>query len=129
MLRILVIDDDRSIRDILSLLLKRMGHEVEIAEDGEYGISIFLESGGFDAVITDIRMPLRNGNQVARYIRNSAKSHVAIIAMSAFPEEIEKKLFDYSIEKPFRLAVLMKILRVIDSQQAANVVYEKARSD
>jgi two-component system response regulator PilR (NtrC family) len=112
--RILVIDDDRSIRDVLSLLLKERGHDLEVAGDGEEGIALLGMDGGFDLVITDIRMPSPNGNEVAKYIRRSLKPGVCLVAMTGFSDEIEKGLFDYSIEKPFKLEIVDKIITSLE---------------
>jgi len=103
MQRILFIDDDDNIRSILSMLLKKMGYDVEVAEDGETGIKLFDERGDFDLIVIDIRMPNMNGNEVARYIRNSDKSSASLIAITGFPEEIQPEMFDYTLIKPFRL--------------------------
>jgi CheY-like chemotaxis protein len=109
--RILVIDDDRGIREVLCLLLKERGYDVEIAGDGEQAIELLAMSTGFDLVITDIRMPVTDGNEVARYVRTSLEQDVSLVAMTGFSDEIEKGLFDYSIEKPFRLEALYKIIQ------------------
>jgi DNA-binding NtrC family response regulator len=112
--RILVIDDNRSIRDVLSFLLKERGHDVEVAGNGEEGIALLGIDGGFNLVITDIRMPSPNGNEVAKYIRKSLKPGVCLVAMTGFSDEIEMGLFDYSIEKPFKLEIVDKIIRSLE---------------
>jgi len=82
MRRILVIDDEQSIRTIISLLLREMGYCVEAAENGKEGIEIFHRDGDFDLVITDIRMPKMDGNQVARHIRTSARPKTPLVAVA-----------------------------------------------
>ena len=101
--RILLIDDDENIRAILSRLLKNMGYDVQVAEDGEKGIKLFDEMGDFDLVISDIQMPNMDGNEVARYIRNSDKSGVPLIAITGFRTEVQPEMFDYTLIKPFSL--------------------------
>ena len=103
MARILVIDDENSIRVVLAILLKQLGHDVELGEDGQKGIELLKELSDFDLVITDINMPNRDGNEVARQIRGSYRSSIPVVAITAFPEEAEMELFDYMIEKPFML--------------------------
>ncbi|UCH45197.1 MAG: response regulator [Nitrospiraceae bacterium] len=100
MQRILLIDDDEKVSSILSKLLKKIGYDVEVAEDGEKGIKLFDEVSDFDLVISDIRMPNMDGNEVARYIRNSDKSATPLIAITGFPEEVQPEMFDYSLIKP-----------------------------
>ncbi len=108
--RILVIDDNRGIRDVLSLLLRERGYDVEAAGGGEEAIELLAVADGFDLVITDIRMPSVDGNEVARHIRGSIKSDITIVAMTGFSDEVELDLFDHLMEKPFRLNVLDKIV-------------------
>lgn len=88
--RILVIDDEPNIRSILSGLLNDLGYDVEVADDGEKGIKLLDEMGDFDLVISDIRMPNMDGNEVARYIRNSDKSELPLVAITAFPGEVRR---------------------------------------
>lgn len=109
--RILVIDDEPDIRRILSMLLKDLGYDVEVAEDGKKGIQLFRELGDFDLVITDIRMPNMDGNEVGEYIRNSDKSDTPLVAMTGFPEEVQRNVFDFSLTKPFKLKDLNRIVR------------------
>ena len=103
MAQILVIDDLKSIRTIIAMVLKELGHEVKLAEDGQKGIELLNGPSEFDLVITDINMPNKDGNEVARYIRTSHRSTIPVIAVTAFPEEAQTKLFDYAITKPFML--------------------------
>lgn len=106
MAHILVIDDQSSIRTILAMVLKELGHEVKLAENGQKGIELLNEPSEFDLVITDITMPNKDGNEVARYIRASHRSAIPVIAITGFPEEAEIELFNYTIIKPFKLANL-----------------------
>ena len=100
---ILVIDDLKSIRTIIAMVLKELGHEVKLAEDGQKGIELLKGPSEFDLVITDINMPNKDGNEVARYVRTSRRSSIPVIAVTAFPEEAQTKLFDCAITKPFML--------------------------
>jgi CheY-like chemotaxis protein len=112
--RILFIDDDENIRSILSKLLKKMGYDVEFAENGERGIKLFDERGDFDLVVIDIRMQDMDGNEVARYIRNSDKSSASLIAITGFPEEIQPEMFDYTLIKPFSIKDFGFMIRSFD---------------
>lgn len=103
MRRILVIENESHIRSIISGLLEVLGYDVEVAEDGEKGVKLFEEMGQFDIVICDIRMPNMDGNEVARYIRNSDKSDTPLIAITGFPEDLQLELFDAILCKPFKI--------------------------
>ena len=65
--RILVIDDDASLREVVRFILSEAGHEVATAESGEAGLKRLPE--GFDLVVTDVKMPKMDGIEVLRRIR------------------------------------------------------------
>ena len=111
---ILLIEDDQNIRYILSMLLKEIGYDVQVAEDGEKGIKLFDEIGDFDLVLIDIRMPNMDGNEVARYIRNSDKSGAPLIAITGDSDEVQPETFDYSLIKPFTLKDFALMVRSFD---------------
>ena len=108
--KILVIDDQTSIRMILIMLLTELGHNVEAAENGEEGIRLFNNHGDFDLIITDIRMPKMDGNEVARQVRNSVRANTPLVAITGFPEEPQAELFDCTLVKPFKLEDLRNIV-------------------
>ncbi|MBP1699582.1 MAG: two-component system response regulator [Deltaproteobacteria bacterium] len=114
MRRILLIEDDCSIRTIIALLLRDLGHQVEVAEDGENGIELFTRVGNFDLVITDIRMPRKDGNEVAKHIRSSEKAETPIAAITAYRDEVQKDMFNFSLLKPFRNEELITIIRSLE---------------
>ena len=118
MLRILLIEDDRSIRTVIALHLRIRGHQVEVAEDGEEGIKLFTRFENFDLVITDIRMPRKDGNDVAKHIRKSERPETPIIAITAYKDEVETDLFDFTLIKPFRNEDMIKIIRSLESDHA-----------
>jgi len=117
MQRILLIEDDKSIRTVIALQLRIRGHQVEVAEDGEEGIELFTRFVNFDLVITDIRMPRKDGNGVAKYIRSSERVETRILAMTAYNNEVQTDLFDFIIIKPFRIEDL---IRVVDSLETGH---------
>ena len=81
MYRVLIIDDEKMILDMLRQALSLSGYNVETASEGQEGLQMF-ENGMFDLVITDILMPGIDGHGVAQYIRNSGRPQTPIIAMS-----------------------------------------------
>lgn len=108
---ILIIDDDISIRTILSKTLTDHGCQVMVAEDGEAGICMLTQNEKFKAVITDICMPKKNGNDVARHIKNGREtSTTPVIGVTGFVEEAEKEIFDFLLEKPFKIQELLDII-------------------
>jgi len=111
MRRVLIIDDEEGLRTILSLFLTRQGYDVVVAENGEKGLKLFNKVPRFDLVITDIRMRGMDGNDVARFIRNSNKSDTPLVAITAYPDEIENNVFGCSLTKPFKLEDFKDIVR------------------
>lgn len=109
---ILVIDDERSILNLLNAFLKTSGYDVKAATDGYEGIEVFRNSNDIQMVITDIRMPRVDGNAVARYIRESDKPETPILAITGDDREIvTRDLFDSILVKPFRLKVLRDLVK------------------
>ena len=78
--RILVIDDERPIREMLTQMLERAGYEVETAENGEVGMSL-LKKNPADLVIADMVMPLKEGIITIPEIRRDFPE-VKVIAIS-----------------------------------------------
>jgi CheY-like chemotaxis protein len=70
--KILIVDDDPVIRELLQHLLQSEGHTVDVAENGMEGISK-LGEGGFQLVTLDVDMPKLNGIEVLKLIRSDAK--------------------------------------------------------
>jgi CheY-like chemotaxis protein len=107
---ILVIDDEKGILQLMHQALTRYGHNVETADDGQEGIRKF-DDGCYDIVITDIRMPVIDGNGVVAHIRKSEKQSIPVIAISGTPWVQEAGNFDMVLPKPFRLKQLIESIR------------------
>ncbi len=125
MAKILVIDDERSIRNTLKDILGLEGHKVEVAEDGEQGFT--MASGTkFDAVFCDIKMPKMDGMEVLDKLReNSPETPIVMISghgdVDTAVESIKKGAFDY-IQKPLDLNRLLVTLR--NALDRSNLVVE-----
>ena len=109
---ILVVEDEKSVRDILKAGLEYYGYKVTAACDGQEGLEHFNNGNGFKLVITDINMPVMDGIELARSIRNSARPNIPIIAITGVvvDKNIERALFNSVIGKPFDLASLAKVI-------------------
>ena len=110
MKKILFIDDDVSIGEMISLFLGKLGYQVKVAHDGEKGIEMLRNGERFNVVITDIRMPNMSGNEVARYVRKSRPSNIHLVAITGFIEDVETDLFDGLLEKPFKVQELLGVI-------------------
>lgn len=120
--RILVVDDDDAIRELISLFLQRRGFEVVKARDGREGLKHFREKN-FDLVITDLIMPEKEGIEVILEIR-AAKRPIRIIAISG-GGRVDQNMHlhlalsvgaDRVIAKPF---MPLDFLKVVDEVLAA----------
>jgi two-component system response regulator AtoC len=80
--RILVVDNEAKMRRILELSLRSMGHEVEQAGDGQEALAK-IESGSFDLVLTDLRMPRLDGIGLLTALRD-ADNDIPVIVMTAY---------------------------------------------
>ena len=80
MARLLVIDDDPTIRALVAGLLEELGHSVVEAIDGRAGLALFAKQG-FDLVVTDIVMPEQEGIETIGAIRRLSRA-VPILAIS-----------------------------------------------
>jgi two-component system, NtrC family, nitrogen regulation response regulator NtrX len=114
MSRILVIDDERSIRNTLKDILEYEKYEVELAEDGPKGLEK-IKNGEFDIVLCDIKMPGMDGIEVLDKLTEFS-SDVPVIMISGHGnidtavEAIKKGAFDF-IEKPLDLNRLLITIR------------------
>lgn len=110
MYSILIVDDQQIVSDVLQKLLSRFGYHAQIAPGGHEGIRMF-DTGLFDLVITDIRMPGIDGYDVARHIRNSHRSFTPIIGISGTPWLLDGDEFDWVIPKPFGIQTLLDAVK------------------
>ncbi|MFD0768257.1 response regulator transcription factor [Bacillus sp. CGMCC 1.60114] len=106
--KVLLVEDDLSIQEMVNGYLTKEGFVVAVASDGEEGITKFLEDQ-FDLVILDIMMPKMDGLEVMNIIRK--KSSVPILIMSAKDTDVDKALglglgADDYICKPFSMIEL-----------------------
>jgi CheY-like chemotaxis protein len=102
--------------------LEKLNFEVKVAHDGRNGIDLFEDSHDFDLVITDIRMPRVDGNQVAKHIRDSDKPDTPIVAMSGYNDKADGELFDFTLEKPFNLEELTTVVNTIKDEKEAHLL-------
>lgn len=111
--RLLVIEDDETVRDVLQSFLSDKGFEVTIVQKGETGLDR-MRTGKFDLILTDLVMPGISGMDVLKQVIDS-KSNVPVIVMTAFGtvqtavEAMKIGAFDY-ITKPFNLEELLIVL-------------------
>lgn len=112
--RILVVDDERSMREFLEILLAREGYQVALAESAEEAFDR-LEQDPYDLVVSDIRLPDFDGIEVLKKAK-STQPDTTVVMISAFAsaesavEAMKEGAYDY-IPKPFKVREFKKIVR------------------
>jgi two-component system response regulator VicR len=112
--KILVVDDEKPIADILQFTLEKEGYEVICAYDGEEGIR-YAQKEKPDLILLDIMLPKKDGMEVCKTIRQT--SEVPIIMLTAKDSEIDKVLglefgADDYVTKPFGIRELLARVKV-----------------
>ncbi|MCB0414681.1 MAG: sigma-54-dependent Fis family transcriptional regulator [Bdellovibrionales bacterium] len=104
--RILVVDDEESIREFLEIMLRKEGYEVTCAEDGQKALDL-IEKKSFDMVISDLQMPNKTGIELLQEVRNQ-NNDVLFMMITAFGttetavDAMKMGAYDY-ITKPFKI--------------------------
>lgn len=110
--KILVAEDEKSIRDFIVINLARNGYDVYEAEDGEQALRIYEEyNGAFDIALLDIMMPKTDGLEVCKQLRAKSQT-IGIVMLTAKTQEMDKVTgllvgADDYITKPFSPSELM----------------------
>lgn len=121
---VLIIEDDDSIVELLSIHLKDLGCSVVAASNGMDGLQK-TGSGSFDLIILDIMLPGLNGMEICRKIRQTDR-HTPILMLTARSEEIDKVLgletgADDYITKPFSVREFLARVKVIFRRKEENL--------
>lgn len=112
--RILIIDDEKGMRDFLSIMLKKDGYDVSLAESGEEGLRA-IQKDIFDLVITDVKMAGVDGIEVLKYIKDVSPETV-VIMITAYAETetaveaMKLGAYDY-ITKPFKVDEMRLVIQ------------------
>ncbi|MEX1019325.1 MAG: response regulator transcription factor [Litorilinea sp.] len=131
-IQVLVVDDEKMIRNLLKMSLQRMGYEVTTAADGAEGIQRFAE-GEFDLVLLDILMPGIDGFDVCLELRKMSDVPIVMLTALNRPDDVVRGLemgADNYITKPFTFkevearirAILRRTALRIDSQKSFQIL-------
>jgi len=126
-LKILCIDDEPSILDVLKIVLKKGGHHVEVAPDGLSGLEAFRTARNlkvpFDIVMTDLGMPRMDGRRVAKEIKLESSGTPVILLTGwggiMLAEGSQPENIDIVLGKPPQVNELMAALRKVSVKAAA----------
>src|SRR5438477_7132020 len=115
-LRVLFVDDEKSLQEFMRSELPRLGHEVTVCPDGRAALKV-IEKSKFDVAILDLRMPGMTGIEVLEHLKQASPDTEAIVmtghaSMETAIEALRLGAFDY-ITKPCKLAEIEALLRRI----------------
>lgn len=114
MARVLIVDNEKSMRDFLAIVLRKEEYLVETAEDGDQAVKV-LEKEIFDLVLTDIKMPRMSGLDLLKKVKELSPETV-VMMMTAYAstetaiEAMKEGAFDYLI-KPFQIDEVRLIIK------------------
>lgn len=118
---ILIVDDEESMRHMLSSLLRKHQYEADSAADGESALQL-LAKNGYDVVLCDIRMPGMNGMEFLDEMAKRALNSTTVIMMSAYGtlddavEAMKKGAYDY-VSKPFKPDEILLTLKKAEERE------------
>jgi len=113
--KILIVDDNRDLADVLVLLLSEHGHDVKATYDG---VAALTEAETFvpDAILLDISLPTMSGIEIARRVRRGIGRNMRLIAHTALPrddlrdQQMRRVGFDCVLTKPAALHNIIEAL-------------------
>jgi two-component system response regulator AtoC len=121
MRRVLVVDDEESLRLALRAFLTRQGYQVEVADNGETALGM-VESFGPDFILTDVRMPKMGGMDLLQTLKAKG-DEATVIVMSAYGnvdlaiEAMKAGAYDY-VQKPFKNDEILLTLRKAEERES-----------
>ncbi len=120
--RILVVDDDEIMRDLLNVLLSLEGYAVALAHSGENALECLGKNEAFDLVLSDVHMPGLEGYALASALRGALPPSTLLLGMSGRePSPEVRSLFDAFLLKPFDVQLLRHAIDVAQgNKDAAN---------
>jgi PAS domain S-box-containing protein len=123
--RILIVDDEVELLEVIRETLAAAGHEVDTASSGSDGIARF-RSKPFDAVLTDLGMPDVSGWEVARTVRSEGEPTVVLGLVTGWGAMVSQELItahgvDFVIGKPFQVDVLLSKVNQVLAARAAEI--------
>ena len=125
-IRVLIIDDDVRLHELLASYLEQNGLSVTVAQDGKRGLAA-LEGGTFDAVLLDVMMPGMDGIEVCKRVRS--KSNIPIVMLTAKGDETDRVVglelgADDYVTKPFSLRELTARIRAMFRRSEQSVAVD-----
>jgi CheY-like chemotaxis protein len=109
--RVLVVDDEPAVRDLMQALVRHIGHEVETVESGAEALDR-IEGNEFDLVFTDLIMPGMKGDALAREIKMRRPALPVVLLTGHKPERVSPD-FSLVLAKPFTRDDLRRVIAAL----------------
>lgn len=109
MTKVLVVENDPAVRDVLAFSLTRAGHEVLLAESGEQALMLLDDA---DVILLDLKLPKQSGEDFLRGVRGAGNYIPVVVTSGVYPKaEVEKRLAGLDIvdfvPKPFSIKEIL----------------------
>ena len=110
--KILVIEDDSDIRDMLMLMLESLGYNVEGAANGKEGLDMLHKTSGPCLILLDLMMPVMNGWEFLQARRrDDILAIIPVVILSAFSSEAQGEKVEGILKKPIDVDALMEFVK------------------
>ena len=121
---VLIVEDEVIIRNVLQVVLKRMGHVVLEARDGEEGLTVSRKfNERIDLVITDIRMPRMDGPTMVRHLQAERPGMEVLLISGYSAESVPNDLMKDFLHKPFLPAAIeQKVQEMLAREEPISAV-------
>jgi CheY-like chemotaxis protein len=120
-MKVLIVEDDQSLRVVIRMILENAGHEVAEARNGRAALES-IESGMPDVILADMRMPIMNGVELVGHIRaNPRTASIPVVLMSGLLTDSDgSSVADAIVAKPFEPADLLGAITRLIGPRAAD---------
>ena len=114
MKRVLIVDDDAAVREVLSSALTHFGYKAYKASNGAEAIDVLKANPEIEIVILDLKMPVMNGHELCPHLKNLNPNIQIIVSSASIDEMAVKELNDLGVRcilrKPYPLKVLQEAI-------------------
>ena len=110
--RVLIVEDDPAVRQIVRVLLERDGVEVDIAEDGERATALLRERT-YAAVLLDLLMPRLDGRGVISFMRERGLATPVVVVTAVADSDLDPQIVRVVLQKPCEARELRKVVSAV----------------
>ncbi|MBN1970473.1 MAG: response regulator [Candidatus Delongbacteria bacterium] len=120
MKKIMVVDDDLEMREILKEIFLDQGYSISLASNGKVALDMIYDKKEYDLVITDINMPVMGGIELTKRIK-SIDNKLPVLIITAFgdKESLGRKHGDGFLKKPFELTSIISMVDYLCKKEKA----------